>query len=103
MQSVQLPPELLQILTLALTAGVSWLVVEGFKGLGEAFGKDFSVFAKIVAAIISTAAVSAVTGVLNASLALIPEQYAPLANQVLLLLVGLFSAFGIQRRSKKAH
>lgn len=100
MQSVQLPPELLNLLVFAITAGVTWLVVEGFKGLGEAFDKDFSNIAKIIAAIVSAGVVSTVTGVLNALLALVPAESAPLVQQGLLLVVMLFSAFGIQRRVK---
>lgn len=100
MQSVQLPVELLDLLVFALTAGTTWLVVEGFKGLGEAFNKDFSNVAKIIAAIVSAGVVSTVTGVLNALLGLVPAESAPFVQQVLILLVLLFSAFGIQRRVK---
>jgi len=103
MQSLQLPPELQNLLVFALTAGVTWLVVEGFKGLGEAFGKDFSNVAKVIAAVVSAGVVSTVTGVLNALLALVPAESAPLVQQALILIVLLFSAFGIQRRSKLSY
>lgn len=101
MEFAQLPPELVEYLSLVLTAAVTWLVVEGFKGLGEAFDKDFSNTAKILAAIVSAGVVSTVTGVLNALIALVPAEYAPLVSQVLLLLVSLFAAFGIQRQRSK--
>ena len=98
MENVQLPPELLNLIVFALTAGTTWLVVEGFKGLGEAFGRDFSKVAKVLAAIVSAGVVSTVTGVINALLGFVPAEYALIVNQVLTLLVLLFSAFGIQRR-----
>lgn len=97
---MEIPQELLNLVVYVVTVGVTWLVVEGFKGLGEAFGKDFSNPAKVFAAIISAGVVSIVTGVLDAGLGFIPAEYIPLAQQFLGLLVLLFSAFGYQRRVK---
>lgn len=100
MRLVQLPDPLRSAITMFLIAGVTWLVVEGFKMLGEAFHKDFSVMAKTVAAIVSSAVVSVVLGIFDALLALIPSQYEVLANAILSLLVILvasLSAMGIHR------
>jgi hypothetical protein len=99
--NMELPNELVLLIGVTVTGFVSWLVVEGFKGLGEAFGHDFSNFSKIVAGIISAGMVSTIVGVTNAALALVPLEYQPIAAQVLALLVALFSAMGIQRRFKK--
>ncbi|MCP3893395.1 MAG: hypothetical protein GY706_02005 [Bacteroides sp.] len=98
---MELPVELVGLLSSLLVAGVTWLVVAGFKGLGEAFDKDFSVAAKAVAAVVSAAVVSAVFGVIDIGLAYVPEQFAPVVQSVLALLVTLFSAMGIQRQSKQ--
>lgn len=96
-----IPKELVELLSYVVVAGVTWLVVAGFKGLGEAFGKDFSSVSKVIAAIVSAAAVSAVIGVSEALVGMIPVEYAPVVNQFLALLVVAFSAMGIQRESRK--
>ena len=100
---IELPAELVTILTALIGAGVTWLVVEGFKMLGEAVGKDFSALATTIAAIISASVVSAVLGVLNVLLGQIPAEYAEVARAILGLLVVLFGAFGIHRRAKVAQ
>jgi hypothetical protein len=99
---MQLPSELVLLIGVTVTGFVSWLVVEGFKGLSEAFGKDLSAFAKVVAGIISVSAVSTIVGIFNAALALIPPEYQPITGQVLALIVSLFAAMGVQRRAKIA-
>ena len=96
-----IPKELVELLSYVVVAGVTWLVVAGFKGLGEAFGKDFSSVSKVIAAIVSAAAVSAVIGVSEALVGMIPVEYAPVVNQFLALLVVAFSAMGIQREARK--
>ena len=98
---MELPVELSQLLSGLLVAGVTWLVVAGFKGLGEAFGKDFSQIAKVFAAIVAAGVVSTVFGLIDAGLAFIPAEYAPVVQNFLALLVALFSAMGIQRQSKQ--
>ncbi len=103
MEQVQLPAELLNLIVLGVTAAVTWLVVEGFKGLGGAFGKDFSVAAKLFAVVISAGAVSIVTGVISVALSFVPAEYAQVAQGFLGFLVLLFSAFGVQRQAKLAR
>jgi uncharacterized membrane protein len=100
---MQLPNELVLLIGVTLTGFVSWLCVEGIKGISEAFGKDLSSFAKIVAGIVSTAVVGSVIGIINAALALVPAEYQSIAQQILALLVAVFSAYGVQRQAKKAR
>jgi len=100
---MELPNELVVLLTGLLGAGVTWLVVEGFKGLSEALKVDLSKFATIAAAIVSASVVGTVVALLNAALSFVPVEYQPIVGQVLALLVMIFSAFGIQRRVKKSE
>lgn len=100
MSNVVLPPELVQVLTVFLVAGVTWLVVAGVKGLGEAFGRDFSKAATVVAATVSVGVVAIALGVIDALLGFIPAEAAPIVNQVFALVVILFAAFGVQRQWK---
>ncbi len=99
---MELPVELVGLITVLLVAGVTWLVVAGFKGLGEAFDKDFSTTAKVVASIVSAGVVSVVFGLINVGLAAIPPNYLPVVEGALGFLVTLLAAMGIQRQSKKA-
>ena len=98
---MELPVELVGMLTTLLVAGVTWLVVAGVKGLGEAFGKDFSASAKVIAAIVSAGVVSTVFGLIDLGLASVPVDYQPVVNGVLGLIVTLMTAMGIQRQSKQ--
>jgi uncharacterized membrane protein YiaA len=100
---MELPNELVLLIGVTVTGFVSWLVVEGFKGIGEAFGHDFSAFSKVVAGIVSVSAVSAIVGVFNAALVLVPVEYQSITAQVLALIVSLFAAMGIQRRVKQSQ
>lgn len=100
---IELPKELITLISVLVGAGATWLVVAGFKGLGEAFGKDFSKVAKVVAAVVAAGAISTVLGVFNSLLALIPADYIPLTQQVLGLVVMLLSAFGLQRSYKERY
>ena len=97
---MELPQELVGLLTTLIVAGVTWLVVAGFKGLGEAFGKDFSSAAKVVAAVVSASVVSTVFGLVDLGLSAIPADYLTVVNGVLSVIVALLSAMGIQRQSK---
>jgi len=98
---MEIPVELMNVLQGLLVAGVTWLVVAGFKGLGEAFGKDFSNLAKAVAAVVSAGVVSVVFGLIDLGLAAVPVQYAQIVQAVFSLLVVILSSMGIQRQSKK--
>ena len=97
---MELPLELVQLLTGLVGAGVTWLVVAGLKGLGEAFGKDFSNAAKVTAAVISAGVISTLLGLIDLGLSSIPANFLPVVQQVLGLLVTLLAAMGIQRQRK---
>jgi len=97
---MELPVELIGLITAAIGAGVTWLVVAGVKGLGEAFDKDFSNAAKVLAAVISAGVVSIAFGIIDLGLSAVPVDFQPIAQSALSLLVLLFSAFGIQRQKK---
>lgn len=101
MEELQLPVELVGLITSLLAGGVTWLVVAGFKGLGEAFGKDFSNAAKVVAGILVAGVTTSVFGLIDFGLTFIPADYLPVVNQVLSLIVAWLTAAGIQRQSKK--
>lgn len=96
-----LPNELIVLITAFVGGAVTWLVVEGFKGLSEALGKDLSTFAKVAAGIISASAVGTIIALTNAALGFIPVEYQPIAAQVLSLIVMVFGAMGIQRQTNK--
>ena len=102
MNTLTIPPELIALITVALGGFITWLVVEGVKGLSEAFGKDLSKVGKVLAAVISTGVVGIVVGVINALSALVPPEYVPTAQAALTFLVSLFAAFGYARRAKLA-
>lgn len=98
---MELPNELIVLITAAVGGGVTWLVVEGFKGLSEALGKDLSTFAKVAAGIIAAASVGTIIALANAALGFVPVEYQPLAAQILGLIVMVFGAMGIQRQTNK--
>lgn len=102
MEVLTVPAELIALITIALGGAVTWLVVEGFKGISEAFGKDLSTVAKVIAAIVSTGVVGIVVGIINVLAGLVPEAYVPVVQTFLSLLVSLFAAFGLARRAKQA-
>ena len=97
---MELPNELVVLITAVIGAGVTWLVVEGFKGLSEAMGVDLSTFAKVAAGIISAAAVGAIIALANAALSFVPVDYQPIVAQILSLIVMVVGAMGVQRRVK---
>ena len=97
---MELPNELVVLITAFVGGGITWLVVEGFKGFGEATGKDLSNFAKVAAGIVSASAVTMIIALANSALGFIPPEYQPLAAQVLSLIVMVFGAMGIQRGVK---
>lgn len=97
---MELPQELVVLITAFVGGGVTWLVVEGFKGFSEAIGKDLSTFAKVAAGIVSASVVTAIVALANAALSFVPVEYQPLAAQVLSLIVMVFGAMGIQRGRK---
>lgn len=97
-----LPQELVTLITTGVGLFLTWLVVEGFKGLSEAIGIDLSSLAKVIAAIVSTGIVGTLIGVLNALLGAVPVEYVPLVQAILTLIITVFGAMGIQRRAHRA-
>jgi len=97
---MELPNELVVLITAVVGAYITWLVVEGFKGLGEAVGKDLSTFAKVAAGIVSASAITAIIALANAALGFVPVEYQPIVAQVLSLIVMVVGAMGVQRRAK---
>lgn len=89
----QLPIELQAL----IAAGIGFLVTEGLKALSSLFGKDLGG----VGAAITAALVSAVVLFVNALIAIIPPEYAPVVQSVLALLVAVFGAFGVHRQVKR--
>jgi hypothetical protein len=101
LSAVELPQALEAFIALAVAGAVTFLVMEGFKALGSAFGsKDFSTIAKAVAAVASGAAVTLVLGLARVFLGLIPVEWEPIANIVLSALVALLS-MGLHRIAKQ--
>ena len=98
---MELPVELVGLLTSLIAGAVTWLVVAGFKGLGEAFGKDFSKAAKIIAGLVVAGVTTTVFGLIDFGLTSIPVEYQPVVSQVLALIVAWLTAAGIQRQSKQ--
>lgn len=98
---MELPHELVVLITAFVGGGITWLVVEGFKGISEALGKDLSTFAKVAAGIVSAAAVSSVVALANAALGFVPAEYQQITAQILGLIVMVFGAMGIQRQKAK--
>jgi len=98
---MELPVELVGLITVLISGWVTWVVVAGFKGLGEALGKDFSKPTKIVTAIIVSGVTVVVFGLIDFGLTSVPVDYQPIVNNVLSLLVVWLTAAGIQRQSKK--
>jgi hypothetical protein len=97
---MELPNELVVLITALIGGWITWIVVEGVKGFGEAIDKDLSVFAKVAAGIVSASAVTAIVALANAALGFVPVDYQPIAAQVLSLIVMVVGAMGIQRRMK---
>jgi len=106
---MQLPAELVAVLSMALVAVVTKFVVDGVKGLAEALSKvlkrpvELSKVATIIAAAASAFAVSVVIGLVNFTLGFVPPEYAPIVQAVFTVLIGMFGAMGIHRRDKKAR
>lgn len=98
---MELPIPIVNLLTVLLTGGTTWLVVSGIKGIGNAFGKDFSSAAKNVAAIISASVITAVFGVIDLGIASVPEAYIPVLSAVLTVVANWLTAAGIQYKTKQ--
>lgn len=90
---VQLPDKLAGL----IAVGMIYLVTEGLKALGGVFHVDISGAGSVIAAALTTAVVA----FLNGWLALVPEAWAPVANQILTLIVLLLGAGGFWRLFKK--
>jgi len=100
---MELPVELVTALSVFLVGFVTTFVVDGFKSLSEALKIDLSKVAVIVAAALSTFVVSVVIGLINLSLSFIPPEVYPIVQAVFVVLIGMFSAMGLHRRSKLAR
>ena len=90
---VQLPDKLVGLISI----GVIYLVTEGLKALGSVFKVDISGGGSVIAAALTTAVVA----FLNGWLALVPAAWAPVANQILTLIVLLLGAGGFWRLFRK--
>lgn len=101
MNELQVPVELLNLILGLVSAGATWLVVAGIKGLGEVFKKELSKPAKTIAAIVSAGAVGVVSGLLDLAALSVPTNTVEITQYVLGLLVLLLTPMGIQRQSKK--
>ena len=98
---MEIPEILVSVLTVFLSGLVTYLVVAGIKGIGSAFGKDLSNFAKNVAALASAAVVTFAFGVIDLALVNVPEAYVPVVSSLLTVLANWLTAAGIQRETKK--
>ena len=86
-QLVQLPPELKALIGLVVTL----FVTQVLKWVAGKFGIDLSGYsARIVAALVAS-----VLALVDASLASIPAEFAPIANAVLGLLVVIVGSYGL--------
>ena len=106
---MELPQELVLVITAVVGAAVTWLVVEGVKDfvafLGRVFKVDLSdkaaAISTALAVVVSGAAVAMVLGVINALLSFVPPDAVPVVDAVLKLLILLLGGMGIHRRVKK--
>lgn len=104
---MELSAELIAVIQLAVVGGVTWIVVEGVKGVVEAFGGNMNTkigkFANALAAVIAASAVATIIGVINLALAQIPPEFIPVVREVLALLTGALTAMGFARRVREAR
>lgn len=80
-------------LVLLITGFVMFVVTQGVKNVLSWFGVDLSG----LAAGITAAVVGVIVALLNGWLGMIPPEWAPIANQVLQLIVLLLTGFGAYR------
>lgn len=103
---MELPIELVTILTTLIGGYVTFLIVEGIKAIVEGLGGNmdgvFGKIAKIVSAAIAGATVAVVIGVANALLGLVPPALVPIVGAILNWLIVVLSANGVYRLYKKS-
>ena len=98
---MELPIELVGLLTALVGGGVTYLVVNGIKGVGEWFGKDLTPFAVKFAALASASAVALSLDLINFGIESVPAEYMPVVTGAFSFLVVLLGAVGVHRNSKK--
>lgn len=98
---LELPVELVTAVSLAVTAWLTKLIVDGVKALSESLGWDLSRVGTIIAAAVSAAVVSILIGLANFGLSFVPPEWWPVAQSIFLTLVGMFGAMGVHRAEKK--
>ncbi|HET8669714.1 MAG TPA: hypothetical protein VFM05_03530 [Candidatus Saccharimonadales bacterium] len=103
---IELPAELVTVLSLFLVGVVTTLVTDGCKSLAEALSKIFkrpvnlSKFQTIITAAASAFVVSVVIGLINLSLSFVPPEFYQIVQAVFVVLIGMFGAMGLHRRAK---
>ena len=93
MNPVAIPPEILNFLNVALTAALTFVIVEGLKEVSNLIGKDLTGYATAITAALVAAVISSVQWLVT----LIPETYTPAINGFFAFLVVLLGAYGIRR------
>jgi hypothetical protein len=100
---MQLPNELVTVLSVIIGGFVVKLVTDGIKGLSESLGYDLGKIGSLIAAALSTCIVTVAIGLINFGLGFVPPQYAPIVQGVFAVLLTLLSGMGLHRQAKLAR
>lgn len=100
---MELPAELVNILTVVIGGFIVKLVTDGVKALSESMGYDLGKVGAMIAAALSACAVTITIGLLNFGLSFVPPEYAPVVQGIFVTVLTLLGGMGYHRASKLAR
>jgi hypothetical protein len=100
---MELPVELIDVLSLVIGGFVVKIVTDGIKALSASVGYDLGKIGTLIAASLSTCVVAITIGLLNFGLGFIPPEYAPIVQGIFTFLLTVLGAMGLHREAKLAR
>lgn len=97
---MQLPVDLVNVLSVVIGGFVVKVVTDGFKALSEALHFDLGTLGTLIAAAVSACVVSIVIGLANFGISFVPPEYWPIVQGVFAVLLTLLGGMGLHREAK---
>lgn len=97
---MEMPVELVSVLTLVVGGFVVKIVTDGFKALSEVLKFPLGKLGTLVAAAASTFVVAVLIGAINFGLGFVPPEWYPFIQAGFTFLLTILGAMGLHRESK---